>query len=377
MPQLAETLIQSQYSTWIEIRLDRLKNNLKALKEKAGANCQIMAVVKANAYGHGLSEIAKTLAPEVSHLGVSSVYEALEIKERHIETPILIFGRPMSHEITAALTDGIAFSVSSLEEAKEISDLSSTLRRKTPVHVKVDTGMGRLGIPFNQAMKVIEKMTELEWIQLEGIYTHFPTGEKADGYSDRQLKDFAFLIRALQDKGITFKYRHAANSSGIVQTHHEILNLARPGIMLYGLYPDLSLKNLILISPILSLKSRIISVKRLKTGDSVGYGRQFVAESNSTVAILPIGYSHGYPVAASNKAQVLYKGKRYALAGRVSMDYVAVNLGDTMARPGEEITLIGEDHGEKISTEELADWAQTIPYEIVTRLLPSLPRLYR
>jgi alanine racemase len=377
MPPLVESIPKSQYATWLEIRLDRLLANLKTLKQHAFPSTNVMAVIKANAYGHGLLEIARTLSGEVTYLGISSIREALELKEHHIEVPVFIFGRLLGHEIPAALMEGVTLSVSSFEEAREISELSRTLGRKTLVHVKVDTGMGRLGIPFPQALPVIEKMTGLEGILLEGIYTHFPTAERDDGFTDRQLNDFSALIEALASKGIAFHFRHAANSAGILKKKSALLNLVRPGLMLYGIYPDISLTKLASVSPILSLKSRIISLKRLSTGESAGYGRDFTAARPTTIALLPIGYSHGYPFTASSRAQVLYRGKRFSVAGRVSMDYLTVDLGDEVSRVGEEVTILGEDNGDCIFAEDLASWAGTIPYEIVTRFLPSLPRLYR
>jgi alanine racemase len=376
MPSV-ETLTQSQHGTWIEIRLDRLKNNLQTLKRIAGPDAQVMAVVKANAYGHGLTEIAKAFFGEVRYLGVASVQEALDLRERFLEASIFMFGRPLAHELPALILGGITLSVSSLDEAEEISSLAVSLQKKATIHVKVDTGMGRLGIPFAQASRVIEKTAVLPDLSLEGIYTHFPTAECEDGFSERQLADFNFLIHALEKKGISFRFRHAANSAGILKIKNPLLNLVRPGLMLYGIYPDSSLVPLASVAPVLSLKSRIISLKRIKTGETVGYGRDFVASKSTTIGVLAIGYSHGYPFTASNKAQVIHRGKRHPIAGRVSMDYLAVDLGDASAKIGDEVTLIGEDHGEKITAEELALWAQTIPYEIVTRLLPSLPRLYR
>ncbi len=377
MSSLVEPVTQSQHNSWIEIRRDRLAANLKTLKSFTNPGTDVMAIVKANAYGHGLLEIAAALAAQVSYFGVSSLREALELKEHRIETPVLIFGRLFNQELPAALMDGISLSASSFEEAKEISDLSVSLGRKTPLHVKVDTGMGRLGFSLRNAAPEIEKIAALDGLQLEGLYTHFPTAEQEDGFKEKQLTLFSMLLEELLQKGISFKYRHAANSAGILKTKNPALNLIRPGLMLYGIYPDTSLQTLAEISPILSLKSRVIMVKRLSAGETAGYGRTFVASQPATIGVLPIGYSHGYPFSASRGAEVLFRGKRYPLAGRVSMDYLTVNFGDDTVRAGDEVTLIGEDHGSSIRAEEMAAWAGTIPYEIVTRLLPSLPRLYR
>ena len=378
MPPLTESTSLYRHATWLEIDLSRILNNLDLLKRQSPYAHHTMAIIKANAYGHGLISVAAKLSNAVDYFGVSSLKEALELKEHHIETPIFILGRLFGHEIQAALMKGITLSVSSFEECLEISQFAEgLLDRNVSVHAKVDTGMGRMGIPYDQAFFEISRIKELSGIELEGIYTHFPTAERDDGFRDQQLENFFLLIQRLYERGITFRYRHASNSAGMLKAHHPVLNLCRPGLMLYGIYPDDSLKNGIEVLPCLKWKSRIILVKRLKAGESVGYGRDFVAQRPTNIAVLSVGYSHGYPFTASNKAYVLFRGKRYPIAGRVSMDYLTVNLGDAEAQAGDEITLLGEEQSTCIHAEDLARWAGTIPYEIITRILPGLPRIYR
>ncbi len=377
MPTLAKTTSLSQHGTWIEIRLDRLLKNLKTLKDQAGPGTGVLAVIKANAYGHGLSEIAKTLSPEVQFLGVSSLFEAMELREHGIQIPIFLFGRLLEAEIPAALTEGFVVSLSSLEEAEEIAAMSQSLGKTTPVHIKVDTGMGRLGLTAREAVMKIETMASLPGISLDGIYTHFPTAEREDGFAESQLREFSRILQELGNKGIHFRFRHASNSAASLRLKTPLVNLIRPGLMLYGIYPDPALRKIAAVHPILSLKSKIILTKRLKIGESAGYGRDFITSEPTTIAVLPIGYSHGYPFRASRQASVLYRGKRYPLAGRVSMDYLAVDFGDAPACAGDEVTLLGEDGPEKISAEDIADWAGTIPYEVVTRLISRIPRFYR
>ncbi|MBI3313882.1 MAG: alanine racemase [Candidatus Omnitrophica bacterium] len=377
MPPLVESERQSQHGTWIEIDRERLLSNLVTLKGQSAPFADVIAMIKANGYGHGLLEIAKPLDGSVSFFGVSSVREALTLKEHQIRSSILIVGRLFPHEIPAVLTEGISLSVSSLEEAREIALASEKNFRATPIHIKVDTGMGRLGIPLVQAMGEIEKINKLPGIILEGIYTHFPTAEREDGFMSTQVRDFSMMLESLERKGITFRYRHGANSAGSLKIHTPILNLIRPGIMLYGIYPDPSLKEIASVLPVLSLKSKILFLKSLKPGDSAGYGRDFVADKPTTIALLPIGYSHGYPWRLSNKSWVIYRGKKFPLAGRVSMDYLAFDLQDTHASIGDEVTLIGEDGTESIQAEDLAQWAGTSVYEIITGLDCRLPRFCR
>ena len=379
LPSLASPVTSPGTGTWIEVHLGRICRNLDKIREKAGGNTLVMAVVKANAYGHGMIPVAKDLEGKVDFFGVASLKEASLLRERGISTPLLIFGRLSPDEIPISLAMNLTLTVSSLEEAKAISEIGVGLSRRAKVHVKVDTGMGRLGIPYSRAFSDIVTMASLPGIQLEGIYTHFPTAERfPDFFSENQLSNFERLIDDLEGRGISFAFRHAANSAGAIRIKSSRLNLIRPGIALYGIYPAPSLEEEIALEPALSLKSRISFLKSLAPGDSVGYGREFIAASNTTIAVIPTGYAHGYPFHLSGKGEVLYRGKRFKIAGRVCMDAMMVDLGHSVqARIGDEVVLIGFYGEERIRTEELAAKAQTIPYEIVTRLDPGVPRFYR
>lgn len=363
-----------QHGSWIELRTNHLLENLQTLRNHS-RQTEVLAVIKANAYGHGLSEIANALAGKVTYFGVATLREALELKENHPQTPVFLFGHLLAHEIPAALLGGITLSVSSFEKAKEISELSKGLGRKTPVHVKIDTGMGRMGIPIREALPAIEQMTSMKGILMDGIYMHFPTAEKEDAFRETQVREFGLLLQTLEQKGIIFRYRHISNSAASLTLKTPIVNMIRPGLTLYGIYPDEGLKETAVFQPVLSVKSRILLVKKINTGETVGYGREFTAKTPTIVATIPFGYSHGYPYAAWKKASVLYQGKRYALAGKVSMDYITINFGNTPVKEGDVVTLMGEDQGDRITAEDIAQWAGTIPYEIVTRLNNHLPRI--
>jgi alanine racemase len=241
--------------------------------------------------------------------------------------------------------------------------------------VKVDTGMGRMGISVREAEGSIEEMAKLKGLMLDGIYMHFPTAEKDDTFRKAQVLAFKSLLLTLEEKSIVFRFRHATNSAATLTMKTPFFNMIRPGLALYGVYPDPALKATTHFEPVLSLKSRIVLVKKVRAGESVGYGREFVAQHDTTIAVLPFGYSHGYPYAAWKNASVLFQGNRYPLAGKISMDYIAVNLGNTEAKEGDTVTLIGEDRSERITAEDIAGWAGTIPYEILTRLNPNLPRI--
>jgi alanine racemase len=374
MASLIQSTSRIQHSAWIELRADSLLKNLQTLQDRSGQT-DVLAVIKANAYGHGLREIASALAGKVTYFGVATLREALELKEHHPKTPVFLFGHLLSQELPAALLGGITLSVSSLEKAREISDLSESFGRKTSVHVKIDTGMGRMGIPAREASVCIEEMKQLKGLMLDGIYMHFPTAEKEDSFRETQVRKFGILLQTLEEKNIVFRFRHATNSAATLTLKAPFFNMIRPGLSLYGIYPDPGLRDAARLEPVLSLKSRIVLVKKLRAGESVGYGREFMAKEDTTIAILPFGYSHGYPYAAWKKASVLFKGKRCPLAGKVSMDYIAVDLGNAEAKEGDAVTLIGEDQSERITAEDIAGWAETIPYEVVTRLNVHLPRI--
>ncbi|OQA57285.1 MAG: Alanine racemase [Candidatus Omnitrophica bacterium ADurb.Bin277] len=374
MSQLVKNIVKHHHASWIELRGDRLLANLETLRRHSGTS-DILAVTKANAYGHGLGEIARIMDGKVSFFGVATLREALELKERHPRTPVFLFGNPFPHEIPAAIGANLVLSVSSYEKAREISDHSGQLGRTTSVHVKVDTGMGRLGIRVKDAAHEIMKMRTLKGLRLDGIYTHLPAAELEDDYRENQVREFTGLLENLDRNGIAFRFRHAQNSAASLSLRTPSLNMLRPGLALYGIYPDTALRKTVNLEPVLAFRARIAMVKKLKRGESSGYGRAFMADRDTTLAILPVGYSHGYPWTAWKHANVLYKGKRCPLAGKISMDYLTVDMGDQTVVEGETVTLIGEDHGSAITAEELAGWAGTIPYEIVTRLNTHIPRI--
>ncbi len=370
----------SKNNLWIEIHLDRLLHNLDQLKVKVRPYTRVMAVIKANAYGHGLVPVAQALQGKVDFLGIGSLKEASILREQGITAPLFLFGRLFQDEVPIALQMNLTLTVSSLEEAQHISEasLGHSKRKKTPIHIKVDTGMGRLGIPLRFAPAEIEKISGLPALELEGIYTHFPTAEKyPDSFTVNQLDQFEQLIQALRRKDISFALRHAANSAGALCFQSTALNLVRPGIALYGIHPHPLLAREIDLEPVLCLKSRIAFLKQIQTGESIGYGREFIATEPTTIATLPIGYAHGYPVHLSGKGEAIVKGRKVRQVGRVCMDSMMLNLGlQTDAAVGDEVTLLGESGDERLSAQELATLAGTIPYEIVTRLDATIPRLY-
>ncbi|MDD5084594.1 MAG: alanine racemase [Candidatus Omnitrophica bacterium] len=364
-------------SLWIEIDLKALRSNLKNIRSVIGS-VDVLAVVKANAYGHGMVSIAKALENDVRYFGVATLEEALRLREAGVRKSILIFGYVYPHQVHLALENDITMSVSEFAHAAFIHEEAHRLGVKARIHVDVDTGMGRLGIPYRDAKEEILRIANIPTLNIEGIYTHFPIAEEtADLFTDEQLKLFAGLISELEKEGLIIPVRHAANSAGLVNYERARLTMVRPGIILYGLYPDPRLKKKIKLRSILSLKARVVLLKELKAGSSVSYGREYIAPRDTVIGVLPIGYGHGYPFSVSGKAQVLFNGKRYPVAGRVSMDYTMVDFGmSSNVHAGDTVTVLGRDGDAEISVSEVAEWAETIPYEIVTRLSAAIPRNY-
>jgi alanine racemase len=366
-------------TTWLEIDKSALRHNLAQLIGLTLPSATIMAVVKANAYGHGLIPVAKLLREQVSYFGVASLDEALTLRNQEIDTPILLFGVLFGEAIEAAIEAHISLAVSSTEQAREISEHAQKLKKPAAIHIKVDTGMGRLGIPKASAVQAIIEIVSLPMLHLEGLFTHFPQGEvENDPFTKEQVHSFLDVIEKISKKGIHVPFRHAANSIGIANVKDAHFNLVRPGLTLYGIYPSLAIKPKVTLKPVLNWRSRLILVKKINAGESVGYGRTFVAHEPTVIGVLPVGYSHGYPFSLSGQGSVvLFQGKRFPVVGRVSMDYMTVNFGSDFAhaKAGETVTLLGQDGKESISVESLAEKAGTIPYEIVTRLNPTIPRI--
>jgi alanine racemase len=372
-----ETKLRDYVSSWIEIDRGALLHNLSQIRQAALPGAEILAVVKANAYGHGLLEVVQCLDEKVAYFGVASIEEALKLRRFEVTTPILLFGVHNESAEEIAIQEKITLSISSLEQAKEISRIARKLGERAVVHIKVDTGMGRLGIPKLLAAKEIEEISVLDMLSIEGVYTHFPQGEdEADPFTKEQIQSFSRVISQASSKGVHFAYQHASNSTAILNHRAAHFNLVRPGITLYGIYPSMHVKRKLSLKSVLNWRTRVVLLKKINAKETVGYGRTFQALEKTTIGILSIGYSSGYPFALSNKGVVLLNGKYYPVVGRVSMDYITVDFGQDgdKVHTGDAVTLLGNDGREEISAEMLAERAGTIPYEIVTQINPTIPR---
>ena len=370
-PQRSLSLI-----TWAEIDLAALRANVRAIQEFVGPRVEIFAVVKANAYGHGAVPVARAaLAAGATRLAVHRVDEGVELREAGIDAPILLLGYAPLSAAPLVARYRLTPTVNTLEFAEA---LAAYLDEPLPVHIKVDTGLGRYGLLPQEVVDFARALDAMSHIVIEGVYTHFATADEADAsYMRRQFGIFRDVLSALEAAGIRPILRHACNSAATFAFPQAHLDAVRPGIALYGLRPSDAWEPPVRLRPVLTLKSRVARVRTLPAGSSIGYGRTFTADKPIRVALVPIGYGDGYHRVLSNRAQVLIRGKRARMVGRVSMDQIVV---DVTHIPGvqieDEVVLIGEQGGEAIRAEEVARWAQTINYEVTTSLLPRVTRIY-
>jgi alanine racemase len=364
--------------TIAEISLSAISSNLNQVRLKIGKR-KILAVVKASAYGHGAIPVVKRLITEgVDMLGVATVEEGMDLRDAGINHPIVILLGINPYEIPALLDYNMTPVLYSLSTAKALSEASIKKGRVTDIHIKVDTGMGRLGIMAEEAVRVIKEIGGLKGLSLEGLMTHFADAELADKeYAECQLKRFNDIIKGLKRIGITFPLSHAANSAAIITFPPSLFNMVRPGIMLYGYLPSEEMIGPSL-KPALTLKSHILALKKVPAGTPLSYGRTFVTARKSNIAVLRIGYADGYSRMLSNKGEVLIKGKRAPVVGRVCMDMTMVDVtGIYGVKEGDEVVLIGKEGEDFIGADEIARKIETIPYEVLCSISSRVPRKYK
>ncbi|PIU42113.1 MAG: alanine racemase [Candidatus Omnitrophica bacterium CG07_land_8_20_14_0_80_42_15] len=364
--------------TVCEIDLSAIKHNLNEIKKLINPSTAVMAVVKANAYGHGIVEVSKILSKSgVNYLGVATVDEAVAIREANIKTPILVLGSILPSELEPILNKDITLTLCTNELLKAL-DAAPKGKRKIKVHVKVDTGMGRIGIWYTDAVQFIKEVLKRKHLEVEGIYTHFSSAGRDKFFTQYQFDSFRDVLKDLRERGIEIKYKHAANSIGTIGFLKSHLNLVRPGLIIYGMYPKRGFANKIKLKPALSLKTKIVYLKETPPGRSISYGRTYITERHTKIATLPIGYGDGYGRILSNKGEVLVRGMRAPVVGKVTMDQTMINVGQIKdVKIGDDVVLIGKQRDDTITAEELARLCSTIPYEIVCAIGSRVPRLYK
>ncbi len=369
--------------TVAEISLASISHNMGALRRRIGPGPEIMAVVKADAYGHGAVQVATTaLTSGASWLGVALVEEGVALRKSGIIAPILVLGQLFSVQARRALRYGLSCTVSTYDFAEALSVAATQEGKKGKCHIKVDTGMGRLGVGPRQAASFVKRVAMLPNIEIEGIFTHFSGADLDDkSFAREQLSRFVDVLEALRKAGIEVQFRHAANSAACVDMPEAWLDLVRPGIIIYGLSPFSSarfqqVRKEMDLRPALSLKTRVCFVKRCPAGAPISYGGTYVTKEESVIATLPIGYADGLSRALSNRGEALIRERKLPIVGRVCMDQCMVNAGDLDIEVGDEAVLIGSQGTETIAAEDVADKLGTISHEVVCGLSKRVPRVY-
>jgi alanine racemase len=364
--------------TQVEVRLDLLAGNFKAIRA-AVAPAGMMPIVKANAYGHGMVAAARLYESlGADYIGVAVLEEGILLREAGIRCPILVLGGILGNQVPHFLAHGLTLAASSMEKLEQIDAAAGQMKIRAKVHLKIDTGMERIGVHHYNAEPFIEKAMSLENLKVEGIFSHFANSESADSASAKlQIDRFKGALALFARLGLPRpRFTHMANSGAVLQHPEARFDLVRPGILLYGVYPSADVRRTIEVRPALSWKSRVVYFKIIRPGNPVGYGSTWSCDHPVHAVTVPVGYGDGYFRAMSGKAQILIRGKRYPVIGMISMDQVVVNLEDDSVFSGDEVTLIGGEGDAAIRCEDLAEWAGTIPYEILTNINTRVPRVY-
>ena len=366
---------------WAEIDLAAVAHNMRELRRAAKPQARMMAVVKANAYGHGAVPVSRTvLANGADYLGVAILDEARELREAGIEAPILILGFNPIEQAAEAIKLNLAQTVYTVEGAEAISQAAQKIGKKARIHIKIDTGMGRLGFSTaDDPTQEIIKIARLPGIEIEGLFTHFAVADSTDKkYTYEQYEKFLGLDSQLKKFGLQIPLKHAANSAAVIDLPDLHMEMVRPGVSIYGLYPSGEvLKSRVDLKPALSLKARVAYVKRVQSNTGISYGRTYVTNRETTVATVPVGYADGYTRLLSNKASVIIHGQRVPVIGRICMDQFMIDVDSVPGvKIGDEVILIGRQGNEEITADELANIIGTINYEIVCMISERVPRIY-
>jgi len=367
------------HRTWAEVNLSHIIHNYEQIKRATGPGVKVLAAVKANAYGHGAVPVSRALAEAgVDMLGIAALSEAIELREAGLRLPMLLFGCVLPDGIGEALEHAVSLTVCDTDLADDVSEAARRLGRAASVHVKIDTGMGRIGVRHDEALELIRHVSALEAVSLDGIWTHFPAADETDvSFAHEQLALFGAVVEAMEADGIPVPLRHAANSGAIAQIPEAHLDMVRPGLALYGYHPTADRVLPLDLRPGMTLKTRISFVKKLPTGASVSYGRTFVTRRPTRAATLPVGYADGFNRLRSNEGEVLVRGRRAPIIGRICMDQCVVDVTDVPeAQLGDEVVLYGTQGAETISVESVAKALGTIPNEVVCAVGARVPRVH-
>lgn len=363
----------------VVVDLAAYEENLRTVRSRIPDSCAIMAVVKANGYGLGALQMAtRALTAGATRLGVASAAEGVALREDGIESPIVVLLQPSAESLHAALEHDLILTIGQIDIAEKLGDLARSARKVGVVHCEIDTGMGRQGFGSENAVDELMQLTRISNVDIEGVMTHLPSAEELnDSATENQIKAFRQLLRKMDDQGVPFAMAHAANSAGLVNYPACALDMVRPGLMTYGVWPGKERPQGLSLKPVATWTSEIVQLRDLPGGASIGYGRTYKTRTKAKAAIVPVGYADGYPVSLSNRAEVLVRGIRCPVRGQVSMDQIVVDVSAVaQVSAGDTVTLIGAQGHETITVESLANLADTIPYEILTGIGPRVEREY-
>jgi alanine racemase len=356
-----------------------LRWNLQQARAKIGPSVKILAMVKANAYGHGAVPVAQTLAGAgADAFGVATVEEGIELRTAGITVPILVLAGIYLDQLDQCITHRLTPIVHERDGLKRVDDAVKNRGATVDVHVKIDTGMGRIGLAPAEIEHWLPELKQLKALRIAGVFSHFSTAESVEGaYTKKQLAIFSDLTTKLRSAGIEPPLFHLANSAATITQPAAHFDMVRPGIMLYGAYPSSEMTAQIILKPVLSWKTRIHQLKKVPAGTGISYGQTYITQRPSLIATLPLGYADGYSRLLSNRGEALVNGKRAPVAGRVCMDLTMLDVTDIgNVQPGDEVVLVGRQGDAEISAEEMAAWTNTISYEILTSIGHRVPRLH-
>lgn len=372
--------VKEYYRVKADINLDAIAGNAKEIKKKLQPGVKLAAVIKADGYGHGAVPVAKTVYETADWFAVSNIEEALELREAGIQKPILTLGYTAPLQLPEAIRNEITLTLCDKESAAEISEAATSIGMTAKVHIKLDTGMGRIGFPAEEEfVSVVAEAVKLPYVEATGIYTHFARADESEREAtDIQYDKFMKFIALLEQHDVRNLLRHAQNSAAILMYPEYQLDMVRLGISLYGMYPsDETVSEEITLSPAMEIKSHVAFVKTVPAGTGIGYNATYVTDQARTIATVPVGYGDGYPRAMSNKGQVLVHGKRVPIVGRVCMDQMMIDITDVPeVKRGDTVTLMGIEGQEQITAEEIGGLSHSFHYEMVCNVGKRIPRVY-
>lgn len=371
--------LQSHHPTRALVSLSAFRNNLGVVRSHIGQGVKIMAIVKANAYGHGAVRIAaEAVTAGAEYLGVARVFEGIELREAGIAQKTLVFEVVPREEEETAIANDLELTVVDSEGAKRLSEAAGRIRKKVRIHAKIDTGMGRLGMDFRQAAHIVETAARCPHVELMGIYSHFATSDDPDlSFALGQLHHFNSVLEQLQRQKVNVGLRHMANSGAILTMPESYFDMVRPGIMIYGYPPRRGMISKVPLKPVLSLVSNVAMVKSVDANTSISYSRRYFTRTKTRIATIPIGYADGFVRLMTNKAEAIIEGKRYPVVGTVCMDHVMADVGPgDEVHEGDEVVLIGRDGSEVIDAWDIAEKVGTIPYEVTCLITQRVARIH-